>query len=238
MDKAYAQYLLEKTRKDYDLIAEEFSKTREYAPEDRMALLFKYIKSGDRVLDLGCGNGRFYEALRDKKINYLGADYSKKMIEIAKRRYPEADFRVIDALDLSFPENYFDVIFSFAVVHHIPSEELRLKFLTEAKKVLKPGGCLILTVWNLNPIKMLSIGERGRVGSFLRHQLLKLIGISRLDFGDFYISWKNIVPRYIHCFTARGFKKLALESGFKVKNVGILVSSKTKESNIYIVVEK
>ena len=167
MDKEYAKYLLEKTHQDYSRIAEEFSKTREYLPEERKDLLLQYITPGDKVLDLGCGNGRF-SGVFQKDIEYIGVDNSEGMIEIARKKYPGADFSVADALNLPFPENYFDKVFSFAVIHHVPSTELRIKFLKEARKVLRPGGILILTVWHLNPFKMILIGEYGRAKDFLK----------------------------------------------------------------------
>lgn len=238
MDKKYAQYLFKKTTADYNLTAEDFSRTREYVPEDRKELLLKYIGPGDRILDLGCGNGRFFEVFKNMQVEYFGVDISKKMIKIAKEKYPNRDFQVADALSLPFSSNYFDKIFSFAVFHHIPSKEFRLKFLKEAKRVLKPKGIFILTVWNLNPITMILIGQQKRVKGFLKDQILKIFGMSKLDFGDFFISWSNIIPRYIHYFTIKGFKKIVQSVDFKIKKKGILKSSKTKESNIYLVAEK
>ena len=236
MDKEYAQYLLKKTIKDYNLIADEFSRTREYVPEDRKNLILRHTGPGNRVLDLGCGNGRFSEIFRED-IDYVGVDNSEKMIEIAKKEHSGKKFQIAGALNLPFPDNYFDVIFSFAVIHHIPSKELRLRFLSEAKRILKPGGILILTAWYLNPFKMALIGEWDRAAEFMKYQIFKIIGLSKLDFGDFFVSWKNIIPRYIHCFSINGLKKLAKKSGFEIKEAGILRGRKTKESNIYLVAQ-
>jgi len=237
MDKEYAKYLLEKTRKDYNQIAEDFSKTREYIPEEQKSLLLQYITPGDKVLDLGCGNGRFSEVFQ-KKIEYVGVDNSEKMIEIARKKYPKVDLRIADALSLPFPENSFDKVFSFAVIHHLPSEELQLQLLKETRRILKPGGVLILTVWNLNPFRMILIGEYKRVKAFFEYQLLKIFGKAKLDFGDFFVLWQDITLRYIHCFTASGLRKIIQKAGLKIKKIGILKKTKTKESNIYLVAEK
>lgn len=237
MDREYAEYLLKKTTQDYNLIAEDFARTREYLPEGEKDWLLQYIIPGDRVLDLGCGNGRFSEIFPED-IDYIGVDNSEKMIEIAKKRYPKSKFCLADALNLPFPENFFDVIFSLAVIHHIPSEEFRLRFLKEAKRVLKPGGIFILSAWDLNPLRMIIIGERERAANFLKYQILKILGRAKLDFGDFFVSWGNTVQRYIHCFSLNGLKKLARKADFKIKKDGILKSPKTKERNIYLIAEK
>lgn len=238
MDKEYAEYLLRKTKEDYNLIAEDFSRTREHVPEDRKSLLLQYIFPGDKILDLGCGNGRFFEIFENLRISYFGVDNSEKMIKMAKNKYPKGNFETASALKLPFPINYFDKIFSFAVFHHIPSEDFRLQFLKEAKRVLKPKGILILTVWDLNPLKMILIGEWKRTRSFLKYQILKIFGISKLDFGDFFIPWQNFIPRYIHYFTKNEFKKIVEKSDFKVKEINILRNLKSKESNIYLIAEK
>jgi SAM-dependent methyltransferase len=238
MNREYAEYLLKKTKEDYNLIAEDFSRTRSFVPKEFKNWILQYVFAGEKVLDWGCGNGRFFEIFANKEINYFGIDISEKLIEIAKNKYPQANFQVISPFDLPFPNNFFDKIFSIAVFHHIPSEEFRLKFLKEAKRILKPEGLLILTVWNLNPLKMLLIGKRKRALNFFKFLILKIFGRSELDFGDFYIPWGNICQRYTHYFTKNELRGLIEKSKFKIKEMGILKSQKTKESNIYLVAKK
>ena len=150
MDKIYAKKISEDTRRNYNLIADDFSRTRRNLwPE--LSFLKEYVENGDKILDLGCGNGRLAELFKDKEIEYIGIDNSEKLIELAKNRYAAEKIRFIatDGVNLPFPENYFDKIFSIAVLHHIPSRELRLKFLSEARRVLKKDGIAVFTVWNL-----------------------------------------------------------------------------------------
>lgn len=249
MDREYAKYLLEKTRQDYNLIAEHFSRTRERIWPEMKFLFDDYLIPGERILDIGCGNGRFFEVFKGKRVDYFGIDNSEKLIEIAKRRYPEKEFlpstkekgvtehkgvhrfQVADALNLPFPDNYFDKVYSIAVLHHIPSEEFRLRFLKEARRVLKQEGLLILTVWNLWPRFIKLIFKFG---------LLKLIGQSKLDFKDILKPWQNISQCYFHCFTKTELEKLVKRAGFKIEKGGeIIVRQGFKSnSNFYVVVQK
>ncbi|MFC1789469.1 class I SAM-dependent methyltransferase [Patescibacteria group bacterium] len=237
MDKKYAEYLINRTKEDYNLIAEDFSKTRDYLSIE-MKFFGKDIQRGDKVLDLGCGNGRFSEVLVYKNAEYVGMDNSEKLIEIAQKRYPQTKFIMSSVFNLPFSDNYFDKIFSFATLHHIPSKELREQFFKETKRVLKPGGSFVLTVWDLNPLRMLLIGKTERTVKFLKYLILKLFRKSKLDFNDFFIPWKKDCQRYIHCFSKSELKRLAEKSGFKIKEIGISKKQKTEERNIYIITEK
>jgi ubiquinone/menaquinone biosynthesis C-methylase UbiE len=235
MDKDYAQYLLKKTTQDYNLIADDFSRAREHIWEEMRFLFDDFLIPGERVLDLGCGNGRFYQVMKDKNIDYTGVDISEKLIEIAKKRFPKAKFQVTDALNLPFPDNYFDKVYSVAVLQHIPSQEFRLQFLKEAKRVLRPKGILILTVWNL--------WRKAHIKRMAKNAVLKIIGKSKLDFKDFFLtSAKHSLFKgfYYHCFTPKELEKLVKKAGFKIKKSELIVMSTGRKphSNYYIVAEK
>lgn len=229
MDKEYAEYLLKKTQKDYNLIAEEFSRTRSRIWEE-LRFFEKYVADNEKVLDSGCGNGRLYELFKEKTISYYGVDFSEELIKIARKHYPQFKFQVADALNLPFSANFFDKVFSIAVLHHIPSKELRLKYLKEIKRVLRPEGILILTVWNLGSFRKFII--------ILKYIVLKIIGKTKLDFGDTFVSWGKQISRYLHCFSKKELKKLSEEAGFKIKEIKILKRAKSKESNILLIAEK
>jgi len=229
MNPDYAKYLLEKTRQDYNLIAEDFSRTRIQVWEE-LKFLEKYAQENEKILDLGCGSGRLYELFKEKTIDYYGVDFSNKLIEIAKNRYPQFKFQVADALNLPFPNNFFDKVFSIAVLHHIPSEELRLQFLKGIRKVLRPEGKLILTVWDLRILK--------RSILFFKYGVLKILGKSKLDFGDVFIPWGKEILRYLHIFSKNELKKLAGMAGFSVKEIKILKRPKSRRSNILLIAEK
>lgn len=233
MRQDYAKYLIEKTKADYNLIAEQFSSTRITVPEDATIPL-QYTKTGDRVLDLGCGNGALWKILKDKGIKYIGIDNSKDLIERARKQYPGVEFQTAEALKIPFPDNSFDKIYCIGVIHHIPSEKIRIDFLKEAKRVLKPGGKIILRVWDF-------WRRKKGMALLLKHTLLKAAGKTQIDFKDIFYPWKDgrgktIIERYFHCFTKREINKLFKRSGFKIEKSWI--AGKGKLSNIYIVAEK
>lgn len=170
-----------------------------------MEFLFKDIEEGDNVLDLGCGNGRFYEWL--KKSNYIGVDPSLELIKICKNNYPEANFIVALGNELPFEDNLFDKIFSIAVLHHIPSDKLRKEFLLEAKRVLKDNGVLTLTVWNLKEKGEKDVfipwyGEETYFYCFNLKELIQLAkdcGFEIIDSGEILIGKKPYSNFYIKC---------------------------------------
>jgi len=228
MKKEYAEYLLKKTKEDYNRIAEKFSRTRSRIWEEVRFLFDDYVRPGDKVLDLGCGNGRFFEILKDKGVDYIGVDFSERLIEIAKKRYPQVKFQVADALNLPFPNNFFDKVYTIAVLHHIPSKEFRQRFLEEAKRVLKPGGLLILTVWKIK--------TKNNLLSVIKYTILKLIG--KLDWGDTFESWNKKIQRYFHIFSKKELKRLLNEADFKVLEIGIVRNERGNRNNIYLIVKK
>jgi ubiquinone/menaquinone biosynthesis C-methylase UbiE len=229
MDLQYTKFLLEKTKADYNLIAQDFSSKRKEIWEE-LLFLFEDLKEGEKVLDLGCGNGRWFKIFKEKKIKYIGIDNSEKLIEIAKKNFPEANFLVADALNLPFPENYFDKVFAIAILHHIPSESFRIQFLKQVKRVLKPKGKLILTVWKLHQLKEKLL--------ILKYTILKIIGKSKLDFKDIFEPWGKKLQRYYHCFSKRELKKLVEKVNFKILKIGEVKNKRKNRQNFYLICEK
>jgi len=230
MEKEYAEYLLKKTKEDYNLIADDFSSKRENTWEETEFLFDSYLSKEMRVLDLGCGNGRYYPVFKTKKIDYSGIDNSERLISIAKEKYPEAKFQLGDAFNIPFSDNFFDMVYSIAVLHHIPSRELRIQALKEIGRVLKNNGLLILTVWKFHELKEFYF--------LIKYTILKLTMKSKLDWDDVFEPWGRKAQRYYHWFSQKELEKLAIEAGFKVKKIGIVKNQKGNRKNIYLVAEK
>jgi len=219
--------ILNKTKESYRKLAEEFSATRAY-PWSDLRVLNKYFENASSVLDLACGNGRLYEFFKGRNVEYLGIDNCEKLIETAKRRYGDelnCKFIVGDILNLPFKEKSFDLILAVACLHLFPTKELQEKILTEAYRVLRIGGILILTCWNLWQPKYFfkQIIQRIKQPSLYR------------GFGwqDFLIPWKmrtgEIVYRYYRAFTKSQIKKLVQDQNFKI--LEIYYSRRGQETN-------
>lgn len=226
MNPAYAKYLIEKTKQHYEKIAEDYSLKRQFTWPG-LEKVNIYVKNGDRVLDWGCGHGRLLLVLKNKKIKYIGTDFSSKILKIAKRNFPEYEFRLLDELSLPFSDDFFNVICCIAAFHHIPSYELRIKLLKEFNRTLKKGGFLILTSWYFYKGK-----KRILFKNLFRWLLNK----------DVFIPWKNskgevIANRYFHVFTKRSLAKLVKRAGFEIKEIKILERTKGR-NNIFIVATK
>jgi ubiquinone/menaquinone biosynthesis C-methylase UbiE len=102
-------------------------------------------KSFESVLEIGCGNGtgtRLINKYFSPK-NVTAIDLDEKMIQLAGKNNgaENISFMVMDASKLDFPDNTFDAIFNFGIIHHIPNWK---DCLNELKRVLKKNGELIL----------------------------------------------------------------------------------------------
>lgn len=100
---------------------------------------------GDEVLDIGCGTGTVLHKLhaRYPGAKLHGIDPSADMVDLAKEKGGDIDFRVGFAQELEFSDQSLDLVISSLTTHHIPTETRRLMF-QEIKRVLKPGGYLYL----------------------------------------------------------------------------------------------
>jgi demethylmenaquinone methyltransferase/2-methoxy-6-polyprenyl-1,4-benzoquinol methylase/phosphoethanolamine N-methyltransferase len=109
-----------------------------------------HLVPGERVLEVGCGTGEI--ALRAKARtgptgSVAGIDPSPEMIALARQKAARAnldiDYRVAGVEALPFADATFDVVLSSLMMHHLP-EALQPRALAEIRRVLKPGGRLLV----------------------------------------------------------------------------------------------
>jgi len=214
--------ILGETESGYDLISKKFSQTRKRF-WGGLEFIKDYSKKGDRILDYGCGNGRLLELFCNTGNDYVGMDVSGKLIEFAKKQYAVCDrigFLKLNPhqTSLSFPDNYFNSVYSIAVFHHIPSEELRLEIARELFRVTAKNGHIIITAWNLWQPKYRK--------NIFKNRVRKIFGMSDLDWSDCYISFTDNegqkFNRFHHAFTVRDMKNLFEHAGFETEKCEVV----------------
>jgi SAM-dependent methyltransferase len=110
--------------------------------ERRRALLLDEVKRGERVLDLGCGAGRFLAALRDAGADAVGVEIAEAAVQRA--RATGAEVRIVEPDgSLPFGHGEFDLVWCSEVLEHVPDVS---QLLFEVRRVLKRDGRLLLTV--------------------------------------------------------------------------------------------
>lgn len=209
MRKEQALKLISKVSNDYDEISKDFSSTRGH-PWYEFEIYKELIKSGDKVLDLGCGNGRFYDFINDMEVDYTGIDVSEGLLNIAASRFKgkkflsKFRFKVGSFLDIPYKRPTFDKIFCIASFHHIPSKELRVEALDEMRRVLKKDGLIAISVWNLWRKK------------YRKYIWASLFRIFKYDFKDCFVPFQGKVKRYYHAFSLPEIRSLFSDSGFYI----------------------
>ena len=115
-----------------------------WAWERRRALLLGEARRGERVLDLGCGAGRFVAALAAAGADPVGVELAEAALERARRNAPGADLRLLEP-DGSLPlaHGSVDLVWCSEVLEHVADAG---HLLLEARRVLRPGGRLLVTV--------------------------------------------------------------------------------------------
>ena len=186
---------------------------------------------GGRLLDIGCGSGALALELDRLWItgSYLGLDFSAELLTEARTalraatpggvdiRFAQADLTDAEWVDgiAGFP---VDVVLAFAVLHHLPDAEVRLRVLRQVNELLPEGGVFIHSEWQFQHSDKL----------MARRVPWESIGIdeAQLDAGDTLLDWRYALPdqpeqvglRYVHLFSREELAELAAQAGFTVES--------------------
>lgn len=229
MQEQVVHKLLTINQEFYQDFADSFSRTRQRIQHGILLILNDLPRRGN-YLDLGCGNGALaLEWDRQRRSGlYLGMDFSQKLLDCARKKletirmspnltvdFFQADL-VTDDWDLKVEQYAWNGILAFAVLHHIPSNELRLKLLEKVNGLLVKEGQFIISVWQFqNSPKLLA-----------RQINWDQVGLADADVepGDALLDWRSDVKdestrlglRYVHLFSRNELNELAALSGFQI----------------------
>ena len=150
MTQTTSQDLSGRTQAVYERNAESYDARRSRALfEARWLRRFSgAMPEGGRVLDLGCGSGRPIAGwLIGEGFRLTGADFSEPMLQLARARWPNGDWRLSDMRTLDLPDR-FDGIIGWDSFFHLTPDEQRA-CLPRLARHLNPGGVLMVTVGSI-----------------------------------------------------------------------------------------
>ncbi len=216
MQQDLVRRLLDLNQEFYQIFAAPFSETRaRVQPGVKVAI--EDLESDANVIDLGCGNGSLANELAHNRHGglYLGLDSSNYLVNeaIAGSKHPNSTFEIVDLVKFPWSDSIsdrFDRVFAFALIHHIPSVELRGQFLEEIHRIILPDGILVFSIWNF----LASAKLRSRIVPWAELGLDE----SQLEAGDYLLDWKRggYGLRYVHAFEDDELVRLAADTGYKV----------------------
>lgn len=209
-----------------DFRYDKFWKGREYEDKaEKIAFLkfLKLIKKRGKIVDIGGGFGRYAPICVPNFKEYVIAEPSKELLEMAKKKWQKfSNIKYVNAFaqDLPFKENEFDAAIFIRVIHHIEKPE---EVIREISRILKPGGFLVIEVANkihflnrirallrgdfnfkkdLRPIKIKSKNKKYSNIPIIDHHPLKIISILKEN------SFEVVKILSVSNFRARFLKKI------------------------------
>ncbi len=191
----------------YDEIAAHFSKTRAYPwPEVES---FLAAQSGQRGLDIGCGNGRHTTLLADRCEQAVGVDVSRSLLDEATEAHPErvaagsVQYLQADAESLPISNDCIDVAIYIATVHHLPSRDQRVASLRELNRVLGNDGVALVSTWS-------TVHDRFEGDAESEEGFDTMV--------DWTLPGGETVPRFYHIYAPMEFQRDIEDAGLRIES--------------------
>jgi ubiquinone/menaquinone biosynthesis C-methylase UbiE len=202
----------EEVKAVYDRIAKEYDEripgagpADDLFTENEIAFLLSKIEPGQKVLDIGCGTGRFTVPLAEIGADTSAVDISAGMLEVLSEKLADrglsADLRLGDMCQLPFPDATFDVVTSFLALMHLPLAD-RPAVWREVRRVLKPGGRMILGVKN-GIFERLFKGDRFAAVDVTDVDAKKLIFTGCDNGAQYEAAWYSFTPQELNTLFAQ-----------------------------------
>ncbi|KAF6215011.1 hypothetical protein GE061_009759 [Apolygus lucorum] len=224
----------EYVHKVYENISDHFSRTR-HKPWPAILDLVKSLKPGSVVLDVGCGNCKYFGF--SSQTYEIGSDHSFGLLTISRER----GFQAVrsNCLSLPFKNSTVDCLLCIAVIHHLSSRDRRIQSIKEMLRVLTSSGQALIYVWAKdqkyqgkasNYLKNQSHHEGNRLGltGLEKDASVELpVHVNRTDFSsgqnDVFVPWKlkldssadpsSTYLRFYHVFDEGELENLCVEAG-------------------------
>lgn len=179
----------------YNQIAHYFDNTRGYTWSWIREFVNSHVKPGDVVYDIGCGNGRNMAFRKD--VTFIGLDNCQEFTDICYKKGLNAV--IGDMCEMPFETNTANAVICIASFHHLINPQRRRQALYELKRVCKPRGKILLSVWSINQPK-----KTRRIFT---------------KYGDTIVKWNQngvIYDRYYYIFRIKEINDLFEECGLEV----------------------
>ena len=198
MQQATIDHLNQLNQAFYRTTAQDFSETRQTAWQGWARLsAFLPVVTPLRVLDVGCGNGRFAHFLHQHNptlpIHYHGIDTSPDLLTFAQQKLAtlpnvSAELSEQDIVMHSLPQREYDLVVLFGVIHHVPSQARRFALMRELAQSVAKGGVLAFAAW------------RFYENAPLRERLVEWEATWEREDGDYLMDWRRgeRALRYCH----------------------------------------
>lgn len=216
MHEDVAARLLQLNLEFYQTFGQAFAETRSRV-QPGVLLALEDLPSEASVLDLGCGSGQLARELarRGHRGTYLGLDWSLPLLEEARAGPfpPGSRFEMADLTSLDWArqlQGTFAQVFALAVLHHLPGDLRRLRFLAQARSLLTDQGEMVVSTWNF----LASMRLRERIVGWETIDLHQ----DEVDPGDYLLDWRHRGHglRYVHHFTQQDLSRLAESADLRV----------------------
>ncbi|HET9908013.1 MAG TPA: methyltransferase domain-containing protein [Anaerolineales bacterium] len=220
MDSSTAARLISLNQDFYTRFGASFSATR-HRIQPGVRRVLDSLNGDESILDLGCGNGELARELakRRHRGSYLGVDFSLPLLQDAESQpdgfspiFMEVDLTRLSGISKELSGNW-SMITAFAVLHHIPSTELRLNLLQTVRELINHDGKFIHSNWQfLNSERL-----KARIQPWESASISK----SDVDAGDYLLDWRDggVGLRYVHHFDESELSELAKSAGFKIADL-------------------
>jgi SAM-dependent methyltransferase len=181
--------------------------------------LERYMRAGMRVLEGGCGLGHLVAYFTDLGCDITGVDFARGTVEAIRQHRPDLKVVVGDVAALDFPDDFFDVYYSGGVVEHF--EDGPWSALSEARRVLKPDGVLLVTVPQTNLLRQaedLLLRLRSAIRS-VPPRRAKRLGTHTEDYYRLVAETRREPERDFHLYTfsRSEFVSILKRAGFRVE---------------------